>query len=217
MSKNRSVLALSGVMALVLFITSSAWATYPGQNGRIAFTADYTGTWQLYTMNPDGSDLFQVTNLPPTGNPAWFQDYSPDGKQLVFCHDMTGATELYLINADGTGLLQLTHDNTENLFPRWSPDGSRIIFSTLFVLGSHHLATIRPDGGGRTLITNVLFDDYMPQYTVDGKRMIFGSNRNNLISALGAVNPNGSNQKQITAPPLEAGGPDVSPSAPRLL
>jgi len=67
------------------------------------------------------------------------------------------------------------------------------------------------------LITNVLFDDYMPQYTVDGKRIIFGSNRNNLISALWTVNPNGSNQKQITAPPLEAGGPDVSPDGLHLV
>ena len=48
---------------------------------------------------------------------------SPDGKRLVFCHDMTGASELYVINANGTELTQITHDGTENLWPRWSPDG----------------------------------------------------------------------------------------------
>jgi len=80
-------------------------------------------------MNPDGSDLFQVTNLPPTTNSSWFQDYSPDGKQIVFSHDMTGSLELYVINADGTGLRQLTKiDGTDKLFPRWSPKGLRIVF-----------------------------------------------------------------------------------------
>lgn len=117
-------------------------------------------------MNPDGSDLFQITNLPSTENLAWFQDYSPDGRRLVFCHDMTGATELYVINVDGSGLQQITNDGTENIFPRWSPDGTRILFSTLFIgdrFGAHHLATVRPDGSDRKLVTNVLFDDYQAE------------------------------------------------------
>jgi len=158
-SISASSLAVLGI-AIIFLGVSPAWATYPGENGRIAFTGHFTGTWQLYTMNPDGSDVVQVTTLPPTENPAWFQDYSPDGKQLVFCHDMSGAIELYVINADGTGLTQVTHDGTENIFPRWSPDG-HILFSTLFNgdFGYHHFATIRLDGSERTVLTNILFDD----------------------------------------------------------
>ena len=88
-----------------------------------------SGTFQLYTIKPDGSDLFLVTNLPPTSDSTWFPDYSPDGKQIVFSHDMTGSLELYVINADGTGLRQLTRiDGTDKLFPRWSPDGLQLVF-----------------------------------------------------------------------------------------
>lgn len=111
---------------LILF-SAPASASFAGKNGRITFVADLSGTFQLYTINPDGSGLFQVTNLPPTSNSSWFQDYSPHGKQIVFAHDMTGTLELYVIDADGTGFRQLTKaDGTDKLFPRWSPDGLQL-------------------------------------------------------------------------------------------
>jgi len=213
-----SRLAVLGITCIFLGL-SPAWATYPGENGRIAFTGHFTGTWQLYTMNPDGSDVVQVTTLPPTENPAWFQDYSPDGKQLVFCHDMSGAIEVYVINADGTGLTQVTHDGTENIFPRWSPDGTHILFSTLFNgdFGYHHLATIRLDGSERTILTNILFDDYQAEYTVDGKHILFGSTTNNFISAIWEIDANGKHKKETTLPALKASGPDVSPDGERIV
>ncbi len=181
--------AAGWLIVFTLLIVNAASATYPGQNGRIAFVAHFTGTWQLYSVKPDGSDLFQITNLPPTEFPFWFPDYSPDGKQLVFCHDMSGAVELYTINTDGSGLTQVTHDEAENIFPRWSPDGTHILFSTLFNgdFGYHHLATIRADGSERTVLTSVLFDDYQAEYTV------------------------------ITRPALKASGPDVSPDGQHMV
>jgi Tol biopolymer transport system component len=72
-------------MVVAAAVTIPALATFPGKNGRIAFVFGP----DIYTMNPDGSDLFQITNLPPTDTPSWFPDYSPDGKRIVFCHDMT--------------------------------------------------------------------------------------------------------------------------------
>ena len=226
MSKSRSIAGILSVrfctIAILLLICNRAWATYPGQNGRIAFVGDFAGTWQVYTINPDGTDLFQVTNLPATELwPAdWFPNYSPDGQRIAFSHDMTGAVEIYLINADGTGLTQITHDKAENLFPQWSPDGTRILFSTQYIgdrFDYHHLATIRPDGTDRQVITSGLFDDIFPEYSVDGKRIIFTSTRGNLISALWTMNSHGLHSKRITEPALEAGAVDVSPDGVHMV
>src|SRR4051812_22431098 len=76
-----------------------------GKNGKIAFFANLTGVAQIYTINPDGTDLFQVTDLPQASDFfALAPDFSPGGRLIVFPHDVTGALELYVVNADGTGL-----------------------------------------------------------------------------------------------------------------
>src|SRR6185312_13368184 len=102
-----------------------------GTNGKIAFFANLNGTAQIYTINSDGTDLFQVTDLPAANDFfALTPDFSPDGNRIVFPHDMTCALELYIINADGTGLTQITHDGNFHAVPHWSPDGTHIVFST---------------------------------------------------------------------------------------
>ena len=215
--------AVVGMLVVFVLAGTPAWASYPGQNGRIAFIGNFSGSWQLYTINSDGTDLFQVTNLPVTElfPAAWFPSYSPDGQRIAFSHDQTGALELYVVNADGTGLAQITHDGGEDLFPQWSPNGTRILFSAQYIatdgFDCHHLATINADGTDRQVITDSLFDDIFPEYSTDGQRIVFTSNRGNLISALWTMNANGSHPKRITEPALEAGAVDVSPDGVHMV
>src|SRR5438270_9578470 len=101
-------------MFALIFAASPAQATFPGENGKIVFVGNQSGTWQLYTINPDGSDMDQITNLPPTNFELWLPAFSPDGRQIVFSYGtgvfgVNSLAELYLINADGSGLKQLTH------------------------------------------------------------------------------------------------------------
>ncbi len=50
--------------------------------------------------------------------------------RLVLVGNRTGRKELYLCDADGRGLVQLTRDASISLYPRWSPDGRRIVYTS---------------------------------------------------------------------------------------
>lgn len=133
---------------------------------------------------------------------------------------MSGAVEVYVINADGTGLSQVTHDNGEDVFPVWSPDGTRILFSTQYPAGNHDYTIwqpFNPDGTDRRVLTHNSFDDIFAEYTIDGKQIIFSSTRGNLISAIWQMNSDGSHNRRLTPTSLEAGAVDVSPDGQHMV
>ena len=76
--RTSSVLVL-GLLVGLSIITLPASASFPGKNGRIAFVLGP----DIYTMNPDGSDIRQLTNLGPDSSAFW-ESWSPDGKLIVF-------------------------------------------------------------------------------------------------------------------------------------
>ncbi len=61
--------------------------------GRIAFTSDRDGDFEVYTMRPNGSSVRQLTfNDASEFHPNW----SPDGGQITFTTDRDGDFEVYV-------------------------------------------------------------------------------------------------------------------------
>lgn len=208
------------LLAITALLVASlpAHATFPGKNGKIVFIANPTGTWQMYTIDTDGSGMSQITNLPPTTNEGWAPSFSPDGKKIAFCHDMTGAAEIYTINSDGSGLTQLTFDNFFDCAPRWSPDGSRIAFARALPLTLQTvIATMPSSGGPVTNLTNELWSAYWPTYTPDGTRITSFSSQGGFVSVVRIMDSDGRHQKQLTQPDLEAFPYDISPDGQHVL
>jgi Tol biopolymer transport system component len=210
-----SVPSVVATFLLLLCALSPSAAT--AQNGRIAFASDRTGSWQIYTMNPDGSDQVQVTNLAPTDDDLLSPSISPNGQKIAFNYDTGDGPDVYVVNVDGNGLLQITNDHA-SLVPRWSPDGKRIIFSAISKLGTAMIVTIAADGSGkRKILTTDLWDSIGGVYTPDGKQIVFGSEMGGLISAVWIMNANGSNQRRLTPADVRAQPWGVSPDGKQIL
>ncbi|MDP2989209.1 MAG: DPP IV N-terminal domain-containing protein [Kiritimatiellota bacterium] len=50
--------------------------------------------------------------------------------RILLIGNRTGKKEVYLCDADGQNLRQLTRDNTISMAPKWSPDGSRFVYTS---------------------------------------------------------------------------------------
>ncbi len=90
-------------------------------------------TFEVWTMNADGSNKKQVTKL----NAASFAPYfTPDGKRIIFCTNYFATDkgkrnfDLAMINIDGSGLKQVTFNESFDGFPMFSPDGKKLVFAS---------------------------------------------------------------------------------------
>ena len=82
-----------------------------------------------------------------------------------------GKGEIFVMNPDGTGRTQLTSNTTDDTSPRWSPDGSRIVFTSERD-GNYEIYIMSADGSGQTRLTNAPGTDNMPSvWSADGARI----------------------------------------------
>jgi TolB protein len=219
----RSLFVVVSVSVVVSLAALPASATFPGKNGKIVFVANPSGSWQLYTINPDGSDMTQITNLTATSSEFWTPNYSPDGKKILFSYGQINSNgacqcDLYAIKPDGRGLTQLTNDGLSQ-FGHWSPDGSRIIFAwTIPQTGQWVITTMPSDGTGkRTKLTSPFWLDVGNAYTPDGTQIVFDGQQGGFVSAVWTMTTEGHDQKRITPAPLEGCLADVSPDGQHVL
>lgn len=71
--------------------------------------------------------------------------------RIVMIGNTTGNKEVYICDADGGNLKQLTSDKSISLAPRWSPDGSKIVY-TSFLKGFADIYMIDVASGKRAVV-----------------------------------------------------------------
>jgi dipeptidyl aminopeptidase/acylaminoacyl peptidase len=219
MGAKRAGWILIGVIAVAAFgVSAIATATFPGRSGRIAFS---DGT-DIFTMNPDGSDVRQLTSVGPT-NFTCCHAWSPDGRQIVFSMITPSAQQLWVMNADGSDQ-HLVFDDPSNAdaYPSFSPDGNYIVFvQSPLGFNQSAISRIRTDGTDLTPLTNISPDpdvfDLDPVYSPDGRSIAFNSHeRDGLIEAIFLMNADGSDIRSLTPPALGAARPDWAPGGNKV-
>ncbi|KAL4443732.1 hypothetical protein ABPG75_011469 [Micractinium tetrahymenae] len=147
-------------------------------NGRIATAGNETGSWELWSFRPDGTDPQQLTD---TGGVNAHPSFSPDGTQLGLDWN------LCIADADGGSPRELTTGNWTDIVPSFSADGSYVVFEsnrlgqnfTIFRIP----ANLTEEGGGK--VTPLLphhdlaVNDMGVKCSPDGSTIAFASDRGN--------------------------------------
>jgi TolB protein len=179
-----------------------AWSP---DGGRIAFGSnrpDPDSTFDLYVMNPDGSDLTQLTSDDgDEGFPAW----SPNGDAIAFASRVeasfavvrTSALKILPFPTDGSPAATIVEVTDKEIgHPSWSPDGSRIAFA----MGSA-IYVVDADGSN---LTNVVPDQEVPLtapvWDPDGDEIVFWGDDPRGGGTLLTVRPDGTGLRRF---PLE--------------
>ena len=152
---------------------------------KIAFSSKRNGNWEIYLMNPDGSQQERLTRHSAGDySPVW----SPTGKQILFTSDRDGVRDLYVMDADGSHVRRVFGKSARRSEPTWSPEGDRIAFHAETPQWSIQTATIH--GGNVNQVALAEWRGGNPSWSADGNEIAFvgnvGGTRRILIVKLGS-------------------------------
>jgi Tol biopolymer transport system component len=223
--------ALVLAAAIITVGAAPASATFAGPNGRISFNGfvERTKSIEIFTANPNGGDVRQLTSIPQTGSEL--PDWSPDGQRIAFFTERLNRDEpvqIQVMNADGSGVTQLTTGPGFHGFPSWSPDAASLAIATDWgnypaLRGIWIIPASDPDGVTQqearrltTLPAGSRIEDAEPQFSPDGSLIVFTRFKSPRKSAIHRVGIDGSGLQRLTPWRLNASDPDWSPNGRKI-
>jgi Tol biopolymer transport system component len=208
----RRIAIVLALTAVTMFSASSLMSGEPeaqtaATNGKIVYSGfdPATNRTHIYTMNPDGSG---VTNITATHtDPNWAPritygdgpEWSPDGTKISASgSSLSGGSccsrNVYVMAADGTNVRRLTDTPSttegEDYEPTWAPDGSWLAFvstrgdgdgdpDTTDFSDDREIYRMDADGTNEQQLTATpsVNSDEQPSISPDGTKIAFASNR----------------------------------------
>ena len=202
---------LSAATQLTHENANSGWPVWSPNGQKIAFDSDRTDpnlndeTFinDVFTMNPDGSSVTQLTDSQAgsSGDPGW----SPDGSLIAYQSDGGAYPEnqgIYVMRADGSHVRRVTTlpagldaDRT----PRFSPDGRRLVF-TRYTRDQGSALFTTDLRGHTTQITSFAIRAGDAVWSPHGRKIVFEADGPELGSRgnIYIVNSNGKHLRNLT-------------------
>ena len=158
---------------------ANRYPAFSPDSTRIAFIRDDGNDHALYVVGIDGWGLERITDSAEgLAEPAW----SPDGTRIAFMlgYDPTLGSqanlsacppEIYVIDL-GTGIRLNPTRGLGGTDPAWSPDGTRIAFSTSRD-ENYEIYTAAPDGNHPQRLTDTPWAEADPAWSPDGSRIAY--------------------------------------------
>lgn len=146
-------------------------------NAAIIFSALRDGNRDIFVINADGTDERRLTSdLAEDRQPVW----SPDRQHIVFSSNRvnpaseSGVSEfgVWIMDANGENVRPVVADGTYTETPRWSPDGSQIVYVS-DARGSLDLYVVGVDGTNPVRLTDDAGEETEPAWSPDGNTIAY--------------------------------------------
>lgn len=141
---------------------------------------------------------------------------------IAFRSDRDGQDEIYLVTTDGEETINITNHPADDTDPAWSPDGQKIAFASNRD-GDYDIYIMDVDGSNVTKVTDISgktndnASDKHPSWCAGGSKIVFQSNRGGGNSDIYAMDPDGSNVRQITTDPASDLEPSCAKDCPQIV
>jgi Tol biopolymer transport system component/DNA-binding winged helix-turn-helix (wHTH) protein len=185
------------------------------------FTADDSHIiFTTYHSDPERGMVPDLWLVPvPAGEPTLLVENasaastSPDGRGLVYAAVTSGGTSIRVRHEDGSDL----EVAERGFWPRWSPDGQWIAYTTSNPEGGDGtIHVVRPDGSEDRELTDIHSQVYGLCWTPDSSRVIFASEQSG-PTMLWSVDVETRNQQSVTRGPGVCTSPTMAPDGRRLV
>ena len=160
----------------------SVWPRWAPDGRSIAFLRDHGGDerWDIWIVSRDGEHERNLTQEPKVTHRdiAW----SPDGQWIAFVSNVGDkGFGVSVIDVKSGVQRHLTDGSHEDLQPRWSPDGKRLIFASRRETVRTNVGTyvVPAEGGPVTMLDTRQGKDGESQnasFSPDGERIAFTTN-----------------------------------------
>lgn len=167
----------------------------------VAFQAYSGGTFHIWTMKPDGTDLRQVTSGHGDHREPHF---SPDGTKIAFSSDraFTGSYDIWIADVATGALTQATTDGTlEEFEPAWSPDGTSLALVSGTSSSGNRIEILGAAGTRTTFViapTGARLN--APSWAPDGKNIAYVQFQNNVSQLMVSGKPVATNKDVFPFP-----------------
>lgn len=171
--------------------SAPAWST---DGKTIIFSREFkadNGDWQeqIWLMNADGSEQRQIKAL--EGRAAQFMQ---DGRILF--QSKASPSQISIAKIDGSNVVQLTNDESNNMSPKISPDGSQIAYLSNRD-GNQEVYVMNLDGSNQKRLTRNRVEEWDPAWSTDGSKVFFSSQNVYGFYDIYKVNRDGTSIKKI--------------------